>query len=205
MTDQIKLPVEVRTEFGKGYARRARANGQVPAVIYGHGTDPIHILLPAQEASLALRHSNVLLNLDVEGAPQLVLTKDVQREPIRGFLMHVDLLVVRKGEKVSVDVNVHVEGEIAAGGLLEQELFTVSIEAEATHLPEYVTLNVEGKEVGDVMHASDLILPEGTELQIEGDAVAATVHAPRAETAASADEAAESATSGTAAEAKSAE
>lgn len=205
MTDQIKLPVEVRTEFGKGYARRARANGQVPAVIYGHGTEPIHILLPAQEASLALRHSNVLLNLDVEGAPQLVLTKDVQREPIRGFLMHVDLLVVRKGEKVSVDVNVHVEGEIAPGGLLEQELFSVSIEAEATHLPEYVTLNVEGKEVGDVMHASDLILPEGTELQIEGDAVAATVHAPRAETAASADEAAESATSGTAAEAKSAE
>jgi len=205
MTDQIQLPVEVRTEFGKGYARRARANGQVPAVIYGHGTDPIHVLLPAQEASLALRHSNVLLDLNVEGKSHLVLTKDVQREAIRGFLMHVDLQVVRKGEKVSVDVNVHVEGEIAAGGLLEQELFSVSIEAEATHLPEYVTLNVEGKEVGDVMHASDLILPEGTELQIEGDLVVATVHAPRAETAASADEAAEGGTTASATEAKSAE
>lgn len=205
MTDQIQLPVEVRTEFGKGYARRARANGQVPAVIYGHGTDPIHVLLPAQEASLALRHSNVLLDLNVEGKSHLVLTKDVQREAIRGFLMHVDLQVVRKGEKVSVDVNVHVEGEIAAGGLLEQELFSVSIEAEATHLPEYVTLNVEGKEVGDVMHASDLILPEGTELQIEGDLVVATVHAPRAETAASADEAVEAGTTASATEAKSAE
>ncbi|RZU62056.1 50S ribosomal protein L25/general stress protein Ctc [Zhihengliuella halotolerans] len=205
MTDQIQLPVEVRTEFGKGYARRARANGQVPAVIYGHGTDPIHVLLPAQEASLALRHSNVLLDLDVEGKSHLVLTKDVQREAIRGFLMHIDLQVVRKGEKVSVDVNVHVEGEIAAGGLLDQELFSVNIEAEATHLPDFVTLNVEGKEVGDIMHASDLILPEGTELQIDADAVVATVHAPRAETAASADEAAEGGTTASATEAKSAE
>ncbi|GAB3659463.1 50S ribosomal protein L25/general stress protein Ctc [Zhihengliuella somnathii] len=205
MTDQIKLPVELRTEFGKGYARRARAAGKVPAVIYGHGAEPVHVLIPAHEGALALRHSNALLELDVEGKKQLVLAKDIQREPIRGFLVHVDLLVVKKGEKVSVDVNVHTEGEIAPGGLLEQELFSVTVEAEATHLPEYVTLNVEGKEVGDVMHASDLVLPAGAELQIEDDAVVATVHAPRAETAASADDAAEGETTASAAEAESAE
>ncbi|GAA3701351.1 50S ribosomal protein L25/general stress protein Ctc [Zhihengliuella alba] len=179
MTDQFKLPVELRTEFGKGYARRARANGQVPAVIYGHGTDPIHVLLPAQEASLALRHSNALLDLQVEGKSQLALAKDIQREAIRGFLVHVDLLVVNRGEKVTVDVNVHTEGETAPGSMLEQELFTVSVEADATQLPEYVTLDVQGKEVGDLLHASDLVLPAGTTLLTEPDAVVATVHAPR--------------------------
>jgi large subunit ribosomal protein L25 len=177
MSDQ-KLAAEVRSEFGKGAARRARRNEQIPAVIYGHGAEPMHILLPAKATTLALRTSNALLTLDVDGEQHLALAKDIQRDPLLQIIEHVDLLTVRKGEKVHVDVNVHVEGEVAPGAVLELEEYTVAVEADATALPESVTINVEGRQVGEHIYARDLELPQGTTLVIEADALIAAISAP---------------------------
>lgn len=174
----LKLSAEVRREFGKGAARRARRNAQIPAVIYGHGAEPLHVLLPAKATTLALRTANALLTLDVEGEQHLALAKDVQRNPLLQIVEHVDLLTVRQGEKVQVDVNVHVEGEIAAGAVFNLEHPTVLVEAEATHLPETITVNVEGREAGEHVHASDLTLPQGVALLVEPDTIIATVSAP---------------------------
>jgi large subunit ribosomal protein L25 len=174
----LKLAAEVRSEFGKGAARRARRNDQIPAVIYGHGAEPMHILLPAKATTLALRTSNALLTLDVEGEQHLALAKDIQRDPLLQIVEHVDLLTVRKGEKVHVDVNVHVEGEVAPGGVLELEEYTVAVEADATALPESVTINVEGRQVGEHIYARDLELPQGTTLVVEADTLIAAISAP---------------------------
>jgi large subunit ribosomal protein L25 len=174
----LKLAAEVRSEFGKGAARRARRNEQIPAVIYGHGAEPMHILLPAKATTLALRTSNALLTLDVEGEQHLALAKDIQRDPLLQIVEHVDLLTVRKGEKVHVDVNVHVEGEVAPGGVLELEEYTVAVEADATALPESVTINVEGRQVGEHIYARDLELPQGTTLVVEADTLIAAISAP---------------------------
>ncbi|MFD1211756.1 50S ribosomal protein L25/general stress protein Ctc [Arthrobacter sp. GCM10027362] len=179
MTEQ-KLAAEVRTEFGKGAARRARRNNQIPGVIYGHGADPVHVLLPKRETTLALRAANALLNLDVEGEEHLVLAKEIQRNPLLQIVEHVDLLTVKKGEKVSVDVNIHVEGEVAAGAILNLEHPAVAVEAEATHLPEALTINVEGREAGAHVHASDIELPQGVALLVEPDTLIATVSAEAA-------------------------
>ncbi|MGJ9401657.1 50S ribosomal protein L25/general stress protein Ctc [Arthrobacter sp. KK5.5] len=180
MTDQLKLAAEFRNDFGKGAARQARRDHKIPAVVYGHGAEPLHLLLPAQETTLAVRHSNALLVLDVEGEEHLALVKDIQRHALKQTVDHLDLLTVKKGEKVHVDIFVHVEGEVAAGAVLDLEQFTVSVEAEATHLPESVTVNVEGREAGDNVLASELVLPKGTSLLIEGDTVIATVYVPAA-------------------------
>jgi large subunit ribosomal protein L25 len=177
MSDQ-KLAAEVRGEFVKGAARRARRNEQIPAVIYGHGAEPMHILLPAKATTLALRTSNALLTLDVEGEQHLALAKDIQRDPILQIIEHVDLLTVRKGEKVHVDVNIHVEGEVAPGAALDLEEFTVAVEADATALPETLTINVEGRQVGEHVYARDIELPQGTTLLIEGDTLIAAISAP---------------------------
>jgi large subunit ribosomal protein L25 len=170
MSEQ-KLAAEVRTEFGKGFARRARMSGQIPAVIYGHGAEPIHITLPAKSTTLAVRVANALLSLDINGEVHLALVKDIQRDPIKQIIEHIDLLTVRKGEKVTVDIPVHVVGELAPGNAFNQELTFISLEAEATHLPTAVEVDIEGRSAGEHIHASDLVLPEGSVLLADADAM----------------------------------
>ncbi|GAA3063592.1 50S ribosomal protein L25/general stress protein Ctc [Streptomyces roseofulvus] len=180
---EVKLAAAVRTEFGKGAARKIRRSGNVPAVVYGHGSEPIHITLPTHQTTLALRTPNVLLSLDIEGkGSELAIPKAAQRDPLKGDLEHVDLLLVKRGEKVTVEVPVVAEGELAAGGnLLEHVLNTLSVEAEATHLPESVTVSVEGLEAGASVTAADITLPKGVTLVTEADAVVLQVLAAQAE------------------------
>jgi len=180
----VKLTAETRTEFGKGAARRIRREKKVPAVVYGHGVDPLHVTLPGHELQLALRTPNVLLTLDIEGKTQLAIPKAVQRDAIKGFLEHVDLLTVKSGEKVTVEVYVHTEGELAPGSfLLEHVLSTITVEAEATHIPESVTVSIAGLEAGASIAAKDIPLPKGTTLAIDEDAVVLQVLAAQAEEA----------------------
>jgi len=174
MSEQ-KLAAEVRTEFGKGYARRARMNNQIPAVIYGHGAEPIHITLPAKATTLAVRTANALLSLDINGEGHLALVKDVQRDPIKQIIEHIDLLTVRQGEKVTVDIPVHVVGEVAPGNVYNQELTVISLEAEATHLPTAVEVDIEGRTAGQHIHASDLVLPKGAVLLADADALVVNI------------------------------
>jgi large subunit ribosomal protein L25 len=181
---EIKIAASVRTEFGKGAARRARRAGLVPAVIYGHGAETKHVTLPGHELLLALRTKNVLISLDVEGTTELVIPKDVQRDVLKGFIKHADLLTVVRGEKVTVEVRVLTEGELAPGGnLLEHVLNALPVETEATHIPESVTVSVEGLEAGAQILARDIPLPEGTTLAIEEDVVVLQVLSAQAEVA----------------------
>ena len=181
---EVKLAAEIRTEFGKGAARRVRRENKVPGVLYGHGSDPVHITLPGHALLLALRTSNVLISLDIEGRTELAIPKSVQRDPLKGFLEHVDLLIVKRGEKVNVEVYVHTEGELAPGAyLLEHVLSTLNVEAEATHIPESVTVSIAGLEAGDSILAKDIPLPEGTTLVTDEDAVVLQVLAAQAEEA----------------------
>ncbi len=167
MSEQ-KLAGTARTDFGKGAARKARAAGQIPAVIYGHGADVMHILLPAKATTLAVRTANALLEIDVDGESHLALAKDIQRDPIKQIIEHIDLLTVRKGEKVEVEVNVHVEGELAPGSaVFNQEANTVLVAADATNLPETIVVNIEGREAGQHIFAKDLELPAGVELLLD--------------------------------------
>ncbi|MGK5733981.1 50S ribosomal protein L25/general stress protein Ctc [Streptomyces sp. URMC 124] len=167
---EVKLTAETRTEFGKGAARRIRRDNKVPGVIYGHGAEPRHVALDGHALLLALRTPNVLIRLDIDGKKELVIPKAVQREALRGFLTHVDLLIVKKGEKVTVDIPIHIEGELAPGGnLLEYILNALPVEAEATHIPEGVTISIEGMEAGQAIHAKDIPLPQGTTLAVDGE------------------------------------
>ncbi|QDW29149.1 50S ribosomal protein L25/general stress protein Ctc [Arthrobacter sp. KBS0702] len=170
-----KLAAEVRTEFGKGFARRARMANQIPAVIYGHGAEPIHITLPAKATTLAVRTANALLSLDINGEEHLALVKDIQRNPIKQIIEHLDLLTVRKGEKVTVDVPVHVTGDVAPGNVHNLEMTTISLEAEATHLPTAVEVSIEGRAAGEHIHASDVVLPKGTVLLADADALVVNI------------------------------
>jgi len=182
---EVKLSAETRTEFGKGAARRIRRENKVPGVLYGHGSDPLHLTLPGHDLLLALRTPNVLIALDIDGKTnELAIPKSVQRDPIKGFLEHVDLLLVKRGEKVTVEVPVHAEGELAAGGnLLEHVLNALPVEAEATHIPESFTVSVEGLEAGASVLAKDIKLPKGTTLAVEDDTVVLQVLAAQAEEA----------------------
>ncbi|GAA0681270.1 50S ribosomal protein L25/general stress protein Ctc [Kitasatospora atroaurantiaca] len=169
---EIRLAAETRTEFGKGAARRARRAGFVPGVVYGHGHAPVHLNLPGHDLMMALKTPNALLVVPIEGKDEFVLPKAVQREAIKRTIEHVDLLLVKRGEKVTVEIPVNVEGELAPGGnLVEHVLNTLPVEAEATHLPESVTVSVEGLEAGASIHAKDITLPKGTTLAVDGDAV----------------------------------
>jgi large subunit ribosomal protein L25 len=163
---EVRLSAESRTEFGKGGARRTRRAGKIPAVIYGHGDDPRHVSLPAREFTNAVRHGgvNVLLTLDVDGDEQLAIPKAIQRHAIKGTYDHVDLLAVRRGEKVTIEVPLTIVGEIVPGGLLAQESTSVSVEAEATHLPTGIEVSIEGLEIGTQITAGDLKLPSGSVL-----------------------------------------
>ncbi|MFN8097540.1 MAG: 50S ribosomal protein L25/general stress protein Ctc [Dermatophilaceae bacterium] len=163
-TTDNRLIVDMRTEFGKGAARRVRRSGRVPAVLYGHGSDPIHIAMPAHDAMMALKHANALLNLVIDGQEQLALAKDVQRNPVKPVIEHVDLVIVRKGEKVTVDVPVHVEGEAAPETVVTVESNTLQVECEATHIPEAIVVDIDGAEAGTQILAGSIDLPEGVSL-----------------------------------------
>ncbi len=178
---EVRIAAEPRTEFGKGASRRARRAGKVPAVLYGHGTEPRHLNLPGHELMLALKTPNVLIRLDGLDKDNLALPKSVQRDAIKGFLEHVDLLVVSKGEKVEVEINVSLTGEVKAPGVLNQELVTVTVEAEATHIPNGVEFDIEGLEVGATPTAADLKLPTGVSLVTDPESILLTVSAPRVE------------------------
>ncbi|WP_328871912.1 50S ribosomal protein L25/general stress protein Ctc [Streptomyces sp. NBC_00287] len=182
---EVKIAAETRTEFGKGAARRIRRDSKVPGVLYGHGSDPLHLTLPGHELLLALRTPNVLIALDIDGKTnELAIPKSVQRDAIKGFLEHVDLLLVKRGEKVNVEIPVHTEGELAAGGnLLEHVLNALPVEAEATHIPESVTVSVEGLVAGASVLAKDITLPSGVKLAVDEDAVVLQVLAAQAEEA----------------------
>ncbi|ROR81241.1 LSU ribosomal protein L25P [Plantibacter flavus] len=204
MSDDLKVTAELRESFGKGAARKLRALGKIPAVLYGHGTEPVHVSLPGHQMLLILRKSNAVLELDIAGKGQLALVKDVQKDPVRQIIEHLDLIVVKKGEKVQVDIPVTIEGESAAGTILNQDATTVSLEVEATHIPERVTVSVEGLEEGAQILAGDLELPKGASLITEADVLIVAIAVPAApvdeET-----EAAEAAAEETAAEAEAAE
>ena len=167
--DSNHLVTEVRDTFGKGVARKIRAKGKIPAVIYGHGTEPQHVTLPGHETALILRKSNQVLELDIQGKTQLALVKDVQKDPVRQIIEHIDLIVVRKGEKVTVDVPVHIEGESAPGTVVNQDSNTLSLEVEATHIPENIVVSIEGLEQGAQILAKDLALPTGASLITDPD------------------------------------
>ncbi len=163
---EVRLSAEARTEFGKGGARRTRRAGMIPAVIYGHGADPRHVSLPAREFTNAVRHggANVLLTLDLNGEEQLAIPKAIQRHAIKGTFDHVDLLAVRRGEKVTIDVPLAISGDVAPGGLLAQEHTVVSLEAEATNLPTEIAVSIENLKIGEQITAADLTLPAGATL-----------------------------------------
>lgn len=180
---EVRIAAEQRSEFGKGPARRTRRAGKVPAVLYGHGTDTRHITLPGHDLMMALKTSNALIRLEgLAGGSQLVLPKAVQRDPIKGFVEHVDLIMVRQGETVTVEVPIQVTGEVGPGGLLDQQMVQISVEAEATHIPQQIEVDVEGMAIGASVHASGLILPVGTTLAVDPDALVLHVlAAPTAE------------------------
>ena len=162
---EVRITAEPRTEFGKGPARRERRAGRVPAVLYGHGTDPRHVSLPGHAVLLALRTANVLIRLEgLPGGSQLALPKAVQRDAIKGSVEHVDLIMVRRGEKVTVEIPVTVTGEVAPDGLLDQQLIQVAVEAEATNIPPGIEVDIEGMEIGTDVRAGDLTLPSGVTL-----------------------------------------
>ena len=195
---EVHIAAETRTEFGKGAARRTRRVGRVPAVLYGHGTETRHLSLPGHELMLALKTPNVLLYLDgLKNGSEIALPKAVQRDPIKNIIEHVDLILVRRGEKVTVEVPIRVTGEIAADGMLDQQLVQISVEAEATSIPQGIDVDVDGMEVGAAVHAGDLKLPRGVSLQVDPETLVLhviaqpTAEEPAAEAAEAAPEAPE--------------
>ncbi|MCT9820582.1 50S ribosomal protein L25/general stress protein Ctc [Microbacterium sp. W1N] len=173
-----KVTAEVRENFGKGYARRLRAAGQIPAVIYGHGTDPVHVALPGHQVSLLIRRANAVLELEVAGKQQLTLVKDVQKDPVHQIIEHIDLLVVKKGEKIQVDVPVVVVGEPAPGTIANLDATSVALEVEATHIPQNVEVDVEGLEDGTHVTAADLKLPKGASLIADPETLIVAIAVP---------------------------
>jgi large subunit ribosomal protein L25 len=180
---EVRIAAEPRHKFGKGAARQVRREGRVPAVLYGHGTDTRHVSLPGHEVLLALRTLNVLIRLEgLPGGSELALPKAIQRDPIRGSVQHVDLILVTHGEKVTVDIPVQVTGVVAPDGLLDQQLVQVAVEAEATNIPTGIEVNVEGMTIGASVHAGDLSLPAGSTLAVDAELlVLHVIAAPTAE------------------------
>jgi large subunit ribosomal protein L25 len=173
-----KVAASYRKEFGKGAARKLRAAGHIPAVIYGHGEAPTHVSLPGHETTLIVRKANALIDLNIDGDDKLVLVKDVQRDPVRQVIEHLDLVVVRKGEKVTVDVAIHVEGEPFSGTMVQLEAQSVSLEADATNIPEFISVSVEGLEEGTQIPAGDLVIPEGSSLLTDPEALIVIITLP---------------------------
>jgi large subunit ribosomal protein L25 len=198
---EIRIVAETRENFGKGAARQIRRDGKVPAVLYGHKEAPVHLTLPGHALMMALKTPNVLFNLDLGGKQQLALPKAVQKDPVRRTIEHVDLLLVRRGEKVTVEVPIVTVGEIAPGGLLEHTLNSLSVETEATHIPTSIEISVEGLEAGTQILAKDVTLPAGTTLAIDEEHVVLHVMTPAAAQADEADGESGSADGGSADEA----
>jgi large subunit ribosomal protein L25 len=173
---EIRITAEPRTEFGKGAARRTRRANKVPAVLYGHGTEPEHVSLPGHDLMMALKTPNVLLRVDgLKGGEQLVLPKSVQRDPVKGFIEHVDLILVRRGEKVVVEVPLETVGTPVPGGLLDHDLVALSVSCEATHIPTSIELDVQGLAIGAAIHAKDVVLPSGVELATDPETLVVNV------------------------------
>jgi len=182
MADETnKLSVERRTSFGKGAARKIRAVNKIPAVLYGHGTDPVHVTLPGHETMLIVRRANSILELDIEGTAALALVKDIQRDPVRQIIEHIDLIVVRAGERVEVEVPVHIEGESYPGTLHVIETNTLNLEVLATAIPQRVVVSIEGLEEGAQILASQITLPEGAVLITDPEILVVNISLPRGE------------------------
>jgi large subunit ribosomal protein L25 len=179
MDEDNKVVAETRESFGKGAARKIRAAGKIPAVLYGHGTDPRHLTLPGHQILLLVRKANAVLDLQIGGKSELALVKDVQKDPVHQVIEHLDLIVVKRGEKVQVEVPVHVEGEPASGTIADLDATTLSLEVEATHIPENVTVSVEGLEDGTKLFASDVELPKGAALLSDPETLVINVHVPQ--------------------------
>jgi large subunit ribosomal protein L25 len=184
---EVKLIAEPRTEFGKGAARRIRRADKIPAVLYGHGTDPIHITLPGHETLLALRTANALLSINVDGKAQLALPKQVQRDPIKHTIEHVDLVIVRQGEKVTVEVRVQLQGEAADDTIVVVGQNTVAIEAEATSIPDAIVVPIDDLPAGTQILASELKLPDGSTLAEDPDTLIVNISAAQTAEAAAAE------------------
>lgn len=180
MSDDFKVAAELREQFGKGFARRLRAAGKIPAVLYGHGTAPVHIALPGHQVGLLIRRANAVLELDIAGTEQLALVKDVQKDPVLQIIEHLDLLIVRRGEKVQVEVPVHVEGEPFSGTIAVLDIPTIKLEVEATHIPERIVIDVTDAEEGTQYHAKDFDLPTGAVLAEDEDLLILSVIVPAA-------------------------
>ena len=177
---ELKLAATTRTEFGKGAARRIRRAHQIPAVLYGHGSDPLHITLPGHETMLALKHSNALLTIALDGKNHLAIAKDIQRDAVRNVIEHVDLLAVKKGEKIAVTIPVHVVGESAPGTIHFVEAAQgLHVTAEATHIPEAIEVSVEGLEAGTTLRGSDIVLPAGVTLAGDPEEPVVSVSVPQ--------------------------
>ena len=179
--DSNKVVAETRTSFGKGAARKLRASGKIPAVMYGRGTEPKHVALPAHQIGLIIRKSNAVLELEIDGTQSLALVKDVQKDPVLRIIEHLDLIVVIKGEKVTVDIPVHIEGESAPGTITNRDATTLSIEAEATHIPESLVVSIEGLEAGAHILAKDVPLPSGSSLLSDPELLVVAIAEPEAE------------------------
>ncbi|MDY3048319.1 MAG: 50S ribosomal protein L25/general stress protein Ctc [Rothia sp. (in: high G+C Gram-positive bacteria)] len=191
MTETIKISATLRTDFGKGYARRIRMAGDIPAVIYGHGEEPKHVVLPGHATTLAARVPNAILDLDIEGDSHLAMIKDIQRHPIRPELQHIDLLTVQRGERVELEIPVHIEGEAAAGTIANEEVTHLHVEADALNHPEALVANISGRAAGQHIHAADIELPAGVKLLSDADLIVVNIAEPalHAETAEASEEA----------------
>jgi large subunit ribosomal protein L25 len=179
MDEDNKVEAAPRETFGKGAARKIRAAGKIPAVVYGHGTDPQHITLPAHQVGLLIRKANAVLDLQISGKSQLALVKDVQKDPVHQVIEHLDLIVIRRGEKVQVEVPVHTEGEPFTGNIADLDAKTLLLEVEATHIPENVVVSIEGLEEGTQILAGAVELPKGAILISDPETLVVNVHVPQ--------------------------
>ncbi|GAA2028900.1 50S ribosomal protein L25/general stress protein Ctc [Agromyces tropicus] len=179
MDEDNKILAELRESFGKGAARKIRAAHKIPAVLYGHGSEPKHVTLPGHETALLIRKANAVIDLQLEGKSQLALVKDVQKDPVHQIIEHIDLIVIKRGEKVQVEVPVHVEGEPVSGTIADLDAHTLLLEVEATHIPENVVVSVEGLDEGTQLLAKDVELPKGATLITDADVLVVNVHVPQ--------------------------
>ncbi len=175
MADQTRIAATKRTEFGKGAARRVRRADKIPAVLYGHGTPPLHLTLPGHDTMMALKHTNAVLTLDVDSEEHLALVKDVQRDPIKRLIEHVDLVIIRKGEKVQVDISVHLEGDAAPETVVSMDYSELTVETDATSIPESFVVSVEGMQAGTQVLAGQVAMPAGVELITDPEALVVNV------------------------------
>jgi len=179
MDEDNKVVADARETFGKGAARKLRAAGKIPAVLYGHGTDPKHLTLPGHQVGLLIRKANAVLDLQIAGKSQIALVKDVQKDPVHQVIEHIDLIVIRRGEKVQVEVPVHLAGETYPGTIADLDAKTLLLEVEATHIPENIIVSVEGLEDGIQIHASEVELPAGSTLVSDPETLVVLVHEPQ--------------------------